>query len=136
MQPPRPSSLPLTGLRPTMGLQERSFLRDAGAQNSAVGSTDETRLQRPPPRPPPIGVTMKSLAAGLSRAFYRFLPESLVVAVFLTVVTFLLAVVVERQNPIDVTRMWGGDPKSTRLNSSHVSSSYAVFCLNEKLAAP
>src|SRR5699024_12686454 len=81
-------------------------------------------------------VTMKSLAAGLSRAFYRFLPESLVVAVFLTVVTFLLAVVVERQNPIDVTRMWGGDPKSTRLNSSHVSSSYAVFCLNEKLAAP
>ncbi|HJG80514.1 MAG TPA: TIGR00366 family protein [Brevibacterium senegalense] len=51
---------------------------------------------------------MKSLAAGLSRAFYRFLPESLVVAVFLTVVTFLLAVVVERQNPIDVTQMWGG----------------------------
>ena len=51
---------------------------------------------------------MKSLAAGLSRAFYRFLPESLVVAVFLTFVTFILAIVVERQNPIDVTRMWGG----------------------------
>lgn len=51
---------------------------------------------------------MKSLAAGLSRAFYRFLPESLVVAVLLTFVTFILAIVVERQNPIDVTRMWGG----------------------------
>ncbi|SLM88490.1 short-chain fatty acid transporter [Brevibacterium yomogidense] len=51
---------------------------------------------------------MKSLAAGLSRAFYRFLPESLVVAVFLTFVTFILAIAVERQNPIDVTRMWGG----------------------------
>lgn len=51
---------------------------------------------------------MKSLAAGLSRAFYRFLPESLVVAVFLTFVTFILAIAVEQQNPIDVTRMWGG----------------------------
>src|SRR5699024_12442072 len=28
---------------------------------------------------------------------------------------------------------WGyGDRKSTRLNSSHVSSSYAVFCLKKK----
>src|SRR5690554_7264512 len=26
----------------------------------------------------------------------------------------------------------GGDRKSTRLNSSHVRSSYAVFCLNKK----
>src|SRR5699024_12804558 len=26
----------------------------------------------------------------------------------------------------------GGDRKSTRLNSSHVSSSYAVFCLKKK----
>src|SRR5699024_12360758 len=27
----------------------------------------------------------------------------------------------------------GGDRKSTRLNSSHVSNSYAVFCLKKKL---
>src|SRR5690625_6241001 len=26
-----------------------------------------------------------------------------------------------------------GDRKSTRLNSSHVASSYAVFCLNKKI---
>src|SRR5690625_1457688 len=29
-------------------------------------------------------------------------------------------------------RLAGGDRKSTRLNSSHVASSYAVFCLKEK----
>src|SRR5437868_12077344 len=28
----------------------------------------------------------------------------------------------------------GGDRKSTRLNSSHVSISYAVFCLKKKIA--
>src|SRR5438874_6846337 len=27
---------------------------------------------------------------------------------------------------------WGGDRKSTRLNSSHVEISYAVFCLKKK----
>src|SRR5690625_6563232 len=27
---------------------------------------------------------------------------------------------------------WGGDRKSTRLNSSHVAISYAVFCLKKK----
>src|SRR5207302_10877584 len=27
----------------------------------------------------------------------------------------------------------GGDRKSTRLNSSHVKNSYAVFCLNNKI---
>src|SRR5690606_34680273 len=31
-------------------------------------------------------------------------------------------------------RMWaGGDRKSTRLNSSHVKISYAVFCLKKKI---
>src|SRR5439155_6656754 len=33
--------------------------------------------------------------------------------------------------PFDV--MGGGDRKSTRLNSSHVASSYAVFCLKKKI---
>src|SRR5437667_2739303 len=27
---------------------------------------------------------------------------------------------------------WGGDRKSTRLNSSHITISYAVFCLKKK----
>src|SRR5690606_39824868 len=30
----------------------------------------------------------------------------------------------------------GGDRKSTRLNSSHVKSSYAVFCLKKKISHP
>ncbi|WP_029087950.1 short-chain fatty acid transporter [Brevibacterium album] len=51
---------------------------------------------------------MKSLAAALSRAFYRFSPESLVVAVLLTFATFVLATVVERANPVDLVMLWGG----------------------------
>src|SRR5699024_12754042 len=31
-----------------------------------------------------------------------------------------------------VTKLWQPDRKSTRLNSSHVSNSYAVFCLKKK----
>src|SRR5437773_12528134 len=30
------------------------------------------------------------------------------------------------------TMMWGDDRKSTRLNSSHITISYAVFCLKKK----
>src|SRR5437868_8983786 len=33
-------------------------------------------------------------------------------------------------------RLPGGDRKSTRLNSSHVSISYAVFCLKKKNTIP
>src|SRR5207249_7521154 len=32
----------------------------------------------------------------------------------------------------DGEKIWGLDRKSTRLNSSHVSISYAVFCLKKK----
>src|SRR5690625_7850833 len=31
-----------------------------------------------------------------------------------------------------VVKQWNGDRKSTRLNSSHVAISYAVFCLKKK----
>src|SRR3712207_7518011 len=34
---------------------------------------------------------------------------------------------------VAVTLFWGGDRKSTRLNSSHANISYAVFCLKKKL---
>src|SRR5699024_11650928 len=38
-----------------------------------------------------------------------------------------------RPSPItEVPQFAAQDRKSTRLNSSHVSSSYAVFCLNKK----
>src|SRR5207249_8489387 len=36
------------------------------------------------------------------------------------------------QYPRDLERDRGLDRKSTRLNSSHVSNSYAVFCLKKK----
>src|SRR5690625_3702448 len=35
-----------------------------------------------------------------------------------------------------VTRRWTGDRKSTRLNSSHVANSYAVFSLKKKSTTP
>src|SRR5207249_11138014 len=35
-------------------------------------------------------------------------------------------------NPLPRSQQWIGDRKSTRLNSSHVSISYAVFCLKKK----
>src|SRR5256885_8713438 len=36
--------------------------------------------------------------------------------------------------PVDriCSRLWSGDRKSTRLNSSHLVISYAVFCLKKK----
>src|SRR2546426_9735950 len=36
------------------------------------------------------------------------------------------------QSPIDARQLFGGDRKSTRLNSSHLVISYAVFCLKKK----
>src|SRR5207249_11837193 len=38
------------------------------------------------------------------------------------------------RDPVTLARAWAvpGDRKSTRLNSSHVSISYAVFCLKKK----
>src|SRR5689334_23588728 len=38
----------------------------------------------------------------------------------------------KRQNTDNRARNWSSDRKSTRLNSSHSSSSYAVFCLKKK----
>src|SRR5690606_40258925 len=38
----------------------------------------------------------------------------------------------ERQRPDGGDAVAGQDRKSTRLNSSHVKISYAVFCLNKK----
>src|SRR5690242_21454451 len=36
----------------------------------------------------------------------------------------------------DLLRLAAGDRKSTRLNSSHMSISYAVFCLKKKIKQP
>src|SRR5690606_41185921 len=47
----------------------------------------------------------------------------------LTVATSSLA---NRGRSVDRMAVMGGDRKSTRLNSSHVKISYAVFCLKKK----
>src|SRR6266508_6013478 len=39
---------------------------------------------------------------------------------------------VPEQEDVDAVAVAGGDRKSTRLNSSHVAISYAVFCLKKK----
>src|SRR5690625_7035780 len=39
---------------------------------------------------------------------------------------------IESENHFEGHRMGHGDRKSTRLNSSHVAISYAVFCLKKK----
>src|SRR5690606_40219710 len=42
--------------------------------------------------------------------------------------------VVDAEEPFeDGDWIYGGDRKSTRLNSSHVKNSYAVFCLKKKI---
>src|SRR5438067_3761065 len=43
---------------------------------------------------------------------------------------------VHAKNGFDVTKGGFEDRKSTRLNSSHVSISYAVFCLKKKTSYP
>src|SRR5437660_3757888 len=42
------------------------------------------------------------------------------------------AVELRRENPRNLASRIGEDRKSTRLNSSHVAISYAVFCLKKK----
>src|SRR5690625_6914926 len=44
----------------------------------------------------------------------------------------LLKEEVEAEEIADIVSRWTGDRKSTRLNSSHVAISYAVFCLKKK----
>src|SRR5205814_5465310 len=53
------------------------------------------------------------------------------VCAYLPVISLLTAFLpdLERRKPLAVSR----DRKSTRLNSSHLGSSYAVFCLKKKI---
>src|SRR5438067_5772968 len=43
------------------------------------------------------------------------------------------AVASRNATAVEILRVWIADRKSTRLNSSHVSISYAVFCLKQTL---
>src|SRR5690625_6921327 len=87
-------------------------------------------LPRPPPRPPlfPYTTLFRSHASHWTPAAGRLGGHDLARA---------------RQGLLGLRHRVGGlpelefragvDRKSTRLNSSHVASSYAVFCLNKKM---
>ncbi|AGA88015.1 short chain fatty acids transporter [Stutzerimonas stutzeri RCH2] len=51
---------------------------------------------------------MNALANFFTRLVNRYMPDPLVIAMGLTVLTMLLAVLVEGSSPLDVTRYWGG----------------------------
>src|SRR5690606_39559009 len=76
--------------------------------------------------PQPLRITLALLAAwALARLGWLFWPGGwlaiLSAALFATTLAWKV-----------VPRFWGADRKSTRLNSSHVKTSYAVFCLKKK----
>src|SRR5690625_6356146 len=75
------------------------------ADGSSGGPFDSRSGQRPPLTPRPSGQVAR-----------RKVPTSMKV----------------RRNLIHIPLIIMGDRKSTRLNSSHVAISYAVFCLKKK----
>src|SRR5207253_11170846 len=68
------------------------------------------------------------LLAGVILLVLGLVAGASVLIVIGIVVTLLGAVLPARW----LWRRWSGDRKSTRLNSSHVAISYAVFCLKKK----
>src|SRR5690625_5741432 len=70
--------------------------------------SETTRATSTPPRQNPMTETATAMESPSSSATASSLP-----------------------NILNQSRMWA-DRKSTRLNSSHVAISYAVFCLKEK----
>ena len=50
---------------------------------------------------------MNALANFFTRLVNRYMPDPLVIAIGLTVLTLILAVLVEGASPLDATRYWG-----------------------------
>src|SRR5690625_2463645 len=68
--------------------------------------------------------------SGASIDFWRYLGNSVFVATGITVCQVFFS----SMAAYAFARLrWKGDRKSTRLNSSHVAISYAVFCLKKKM---
>src|SRR5690625_5820705 len=65
-------------------------------------------------------------------AWFNGLPWSLRAAVLLLVVVLAARAIKRLLRPQIIRIKISGDRKSTRLNSSHVAISYAVFCLKKK----
>src|SRR5690625_5777052 len=87
---------------------------------------------RPPPRPPlfPYTTLFRSLrraASATTARVLQHLPASLKSTTRLRCTRRRRSHAVARPQTVG-----GGDRKSTRLNSSHVAISYAVFCLKKK----
>src|SRR5699024_11739781 len=57
---------------------------------------------------------------------------AIVLVIIVSIVIVVLMDRAQRRIPIHHSKKATGDRKSTRLNSSHVSISYAVFCLKKK----
>src|SRR5690625_6626227 len=88
--------------------------------------------------------TLLGAALSISAALLSMTESVPVWAIIPVIITAVVAVVIIGQNIIDSCRrfadtatwqrrrIWIGDRKSTRLNSSHVAISYAVFCLKKK----
>src|SRR5437870_6463733 len=72
---------------------------------------------------------VNTMAKQLSALLGKGLPTGVIVEVFVLSIPFIVAVTL---NGIESTNTSTIDRKSTRLNSSHVAISYAVFCLKKK----
>src|SRR5699024_12640070 len=86
-------------------------------------------IRRPPPRSPLFPYTTLFRSGVASRALEQFLADAGPRFGLKRVGAFAYA-----DNPASVRVLEKKDRKSTRLNSSHVSISYAVFCLKKKTA--
>src|SRR5690349_22798454 len=91
-------------------------------------------MLRPPPRPTlfPYTTLFRSVVAELGLAFVRIPHPAPVMLVDGFGRDFgIIDALERRQRPLPV-QLCRRDRKSTRLNSSHVEISYAVFCLKKK----
>src|SRR5690625_5655986 len=58
--------------------------------------------------------------------------NSILSAVTSNLVAVVLVALIIYSGQVEISELLGEDRKSTRLNSSHVATSYAVFCLKNK----
>src|SRR5436309_8560925 len=90
------------------------------------------------PRPPPTSTLFpyttlfRSHLAAIPTAIYGFVLLMAAIAYYILQRTIIAKEGRESLLAQAVGRDWKGDRKSTRLNSSHVKISYAVFCLKKK----
>src|SRR5207253_7768109 len=82
------------------------------------------------------------LASGSEKVFYDVLKRSMdillatALIILLLPLLLLIALLIKLDSPGPVIFTQERDRKSTRLNSSHVAISYAVFCLKNKTCMP